>query len=91
MTRREIPTFGIQVYLCFSFEKKFKFEIVLLTWGEFSDDTEKFRGNMGRRKINRKNKREIVHVLDIILSINNCISYFIYLGYQDHIFFTSPT
>ena len=38
---------------CFSFENEFKFQIILLTWGGFADDMEKFRGNLGRGKENK--------------------------------------
>ena len=80
-SEREIPYFWFlgRVFLCFSFKKEFKFQIVLLTWEGFADDME---GQPGKRK----NKQDIVHVLDIILPINSGISYFVYLGFQNHIF-----
>ena len=57
MTRseREISYFWFsgRVSLCFSFEKEFQVSNFLLTWGGFADDMEKFRGNLGRGKINR--------------------------------------
>ena len=46
--------FSGRVSLCFSFENEFKFQIVLLTCRGFADEMEKFRGNLGRVKINRK-------------------------------------
>ena len=52
MTGRERDSwFSGRVSLCF--ENEFKFQIALLIWEGFADDMEKFRGNLGRRKVNR--------------------------------------
>ena len=66
--RERFPTFGSRVgfFYVSALRMSSKFKIVLLTWGEFAHDREKFRGNMGRRKVNRR-----LHILDIILPINN--------------------
>ena len=57
MTRseREFPYFWLldRVSLCFRFENQFKFQIVMLKWEGFAYDMEKFRGNLGRGKVNR--------------------------------------